>query len=167
MKDYINTSQTDAIARLEFRVTHWMQRETKLSPKSIKNYTQAIRKIARDFYLNDSLPSIDLGACSSEQLTELKKLYFAVQKFKELDTRGKGMYSAAFNKLILAKASVISTGKQDASVINAQAEIIHNWTSPQKNTLPYSHFSGTYKEWKEGKADSFIVKIGSIGGRRM
>jgi len=88
MKDYINTSQTDAIATLELQVTHWMQRETKLSPKSIKNYTQAIRKIARDLYLTDRLPSVDLGACSTDELTELKKRYFAVPEFKELDARG-------------------------------------------------------------------------------
>ena len=137
MKDYINTSQTDAIATLELQVTHWMQRETKLSPKSIKNYTQAIRKIARDIYLNESLPSVALGACSTDELTELKKRYFAVPEFKELDARGKGMYSAAFNKLILIQ----QTKKK--------------------------HVTGSYKEWKEGRADSFMVKIGSIGGRRI
>ena len=36
----------------------------------------------------------------SEDLDELKEEYFNIPEFKELDVRGKGMYSAGFNRLI-------------------------------------------------------------------
>jgi hypothetical protein len=35
-----------------------------------------------------------------EDLERLKKEYFDIPSYKELDVRGKGMYSASFNKLI-------------------------------------------------------------------
>ena len=36
----------------------------------------------------------------SEDLVNMKNEWFAIPKNKALDTRGKGMYSAGFNKLI-------------------------------------------------------------------
>ena len=35
-----------------------------------------------------------------EDLDRLKKEYFDIPDYKELDVRGKGMYSAGFNKLV-------------------------------------------------------------------
>ena len=36
----------------------------------------------------------------SEDLYALKEEYFEIPEYRELDKRGKGMYSAGFNKLI-------------------------------------------------------------------
>ena len=68
--------------------------------KTIKNYSQAIRKISND------LVKLNLAFSTLEEISEksdLKKLkdhYFAIDEFKQLDVRGKGMYSAGFNRLI-------------------------------------------------------------------
>ena len=35
-----------------------------------------------------------------EDLQNLKEEYFSIKEYKELDERGKGMYSAGFNRLI-------------------------------------------------------------------
>ena len=78
----------------------WMRQHTPLSDKSRKNYSQAVRKISND------LVKLDLAFSSLEEISEhanlkqLKEKYFAIEEFKELDIRGKGMYSAGFNRLI-------------------------------------------------------------------
>jgi predicted helicase len=78
----------------------WMRESTKLSEKSIKNYSNAIRKISNDLVrLKLSYSSLE-EMVQSENLDDLKKDYFDIPEYKALDVRGKGMYSAGFNKLI-------------------------------------------------------------------
>ena len=78
----------------------WMRQSTDLSEKSIKNYSNAIRKISNDLVrLKLSYSSLE-NLMQSEDLDRLKKEYFDIAEYKELDVRGKGMYSAGFNKLI-------------------------------------------------------------------
>lgn len=80
--------------------TKWMREHSDLSEKSIKNYTQAVRKINNDLVrLKLTYSSLE-ELMRSEDLVRLKEEYFGIPKYKELDERGKGMYSAGFNKLI-------------------------------------------------------------------
>ena len=84
----------------ESKFAIWMSEHTTLSPKTIKNYKQAVRKISND------LVKLKKAYSSLEDITEkadLKKLkteYFAIEEYKDLDIRGKSMYSAGFNRLI-------------------------------------------------------------------
>jgi predicted helicase len=84
----------------ESKFATWMSEHTTLSPKTVKNYNQAVRKISND------LVKFKLAYSSLEDITEqadlkqLKTEYFSIEEYKELDVRGKGMYSAAFNRLI-------------------------------------------------------------------
>ena len=84
----------------ESEFAEWMRESTQLSPKTIKNYNQAVRKISNDLVKRDinfaSLHEITERA----NLAELKEYYFSIDEFKDLDVRGNGMYSAGFNKLI-------------------------------------------------------------------
>ena len=78
----------------------WMQNCTTLSPKSIKNYSQAIRKISNDLVkLELAFATLD-DITENANLIELKSKYFSIQEYRDLDVRGKNMYSAGFNKLI-------------------------------------------------------------------
>jgi predicted helicase len=80
--------------------TRWMRKSTSLSEKSIKNYSQAIRKISNDLVrLKLAYSSLE-ELMQLEDLDRLKKEYFDIPDYKELDVRGKGMYSAGFNKLV-------------------------------------------------------------------
>ena len=78
----------------------WMRETKGLSEKSVKNYRQAIRKISNDLVRRKlSYTSLE-ELMQSEDLDRLKKEYFDIPEYKELDERGKGMYSAGFNRLI-------------------------------------------------------------------
>jgi predicted helicase len=78
----------------------WMRDHTSLSEKSMKNYNQAIRKISNDLVkMKMAYSSLD-DITENADLIELKASYFDIDEFKQLDVRGKGMYSAGFNKLI-------------------------------------------------------------------
>ncbi len=84
----------------ESKFASWMRDETNLSEKTIKNYSQAVRKISNDLVkLNMAYSSLE-DISENADLHQLKKDYFAIEKFKQLDVRGKGMYSAGFNRLI-------------------------------------------------------------------
>lgn len=78
----------------------WMRDHANLSEKTIKNYSGAVRKISND------LVRLKLAYSSLEELMiiedpqKLKQEYFAIPEYRELDIRGKNMYSAGFNKLI-------------------------------------------------------------------
>ena len=86
------------IGEAEFQT--WMKNCTTLSPKSIKNYGQAIRKISNDLVkLELAFSTLD-DITENADLIELKNKYFLIQEYRELDVRGKNMYSAGFNKLI-------------------------------------------------------------------
>jgi hypothetical protein len=100
-----------AITLLETEIAIYMRKETKLSPKSIKNYTQAIRRIARDLVLWNikktngipiayNLNGAYLRTCSSSRLEILGAHYFMIKEYRLQNEKGKGMYSAAFNHLI-------------------------------------------------------------------
>ncbi len=78
----------------------WMRESTSLSEKSIKNYNQAIRKISNDLVRHKMAYSSLEELMQSEDPKKLKEEYFEISEYKELDIRGKGMYSAGFNKLI-------------------------------------------------------------------
>jgi predicted helicase len=84
----------------ETNFTKWMRENTNLSEKSLKNYSQAIRKISNDLVrLKLTYSSLE-ELMQSEDLYTLKKEYFNIPEYRALDERGKGMYSAGFNKLI-------------------------------------------------------------------
>jgi len=81
----------------------WMELNTDLSSKSIKNYLQGMKTVEDDLVLKNML---QLGLSELDNLKELEELkiqYFTVPEFKEKDIKGKGMYSAAFNKFIAYK----------------------------------------------------------------
>jgi hypothetical protein len=83
----------------------WLELATDLAEKTIKNYVGAIRKISLDLFehgvVSTSLEEID----TQDELEKIKTNYFLNPKSKELDERGNGMYSAAFNKFISYKSS--------------------------------------------------------------
>ena len=80
--------------------SRWMRNSTCLSEKSIKNYSQAVRKISNDLIrLKLHYSSLE-ELMQSEDLDRLKKEYFYIPEYKELDVRGKGLYSAGFSMLI-------------------------------------------------------------------
>jgi predicted RNA-binding protein with EMAP domain len=77
-----------------------MRQSTDLSEKSIKNYSNAIRKISNDLVrLKLAYSSLE-ELMQSEDPVRLKEEYFDIPEHAELDKRGKNMYSAGFNKLI-------------------------------------------------------------------
>ena len=83
---------------IEFK--KWMELSTDLSEKSMKNYAGGVKKIGADL-LELGLTNQNLFEITSpDDLTHLKNQYFQISENKKLDERGKGMYSAAFNKLI-------------------------------------------------------------------
>lgn len=84
----------------ESMFTQWMRECTQLSEKSITNYTQAVRKISNDLVRLGITGSTLEEIVSSADLARLQKQYFGMQEFKDQDSRGKGMYSAGFAKLI-------------------------------------------------------------------
>ena len=82
-----------------------MELATDLSEKSIKKYFGAILKINNDMlHTGFSTSSLD-EIRDIEKLDKLKKDYFLIEQNKDLDSRGNGMYSAAFNKFIQYKSS--------------------------------------------------------------
>ena len=80
--------------------TKWLELNTDLSEKSIKNYSGAIKKISNDLINSHQLRSSVFEINNANELETLKSKYFNILENKHLDERGKGMYSAAFNKLI-------------------------------------------------------------------
>ena len=79
---------------------NWMRDQTSLSEKSIKNYVGGVNKITNELLkMKPHYSSVD-ELLKSEDLVNMKNEWFAIPKNKALDTRGNGMYSAGFNKLI-------------------------------------------------------------------
>ena len=84
----------------ESEFAKWMRDNAKLSEKTIKNYSQAIRKISNDLVkMNMAYSSLN-EITENADLTVLKEKYFSIDEYRELDIRGKNMYSAGFNRLI-------------------------------------------------------------------
>lgn len=107
-QDFLSNIQIRVWDRLSFaksvvgesEFARWMKKSTSLSEKSIKNYTNAVRKISNDLVRKKLAYSSLEEILVSEDLDRLKKEYFDIPEYKELDVRGKGMYSAGFNKLV-------------------------------------------------------------------
>ena len=77
-----------------------MRDHTQLSEKTIRNYSNAVRKISNDLVkLNMAYSSLE-DISENADLQQLKEEYFSIEEFKQLDVRGKSMYSAGFNRLI-------------------------------------------------------------------
>jgi len=84
----------------ESNFTKWMQNESELSKASMEKYTRVVRKISNDLVRHDlSYSSLD-EITEKADLERLKKKYFSIEEYKDLDTRGNRMYSAGFNQLI-------------------------------------------------------------------
>ena len=84
----------------ETKFAGWMRDHTQLSEKSIRNYSNAVRKISNDLVkLNMAYSSLE-DISENADLQQLKEEYFSIEEFKQLDVRGKSMYSAGFNRLI-------------------------------------------------------------------
>ena len=84
----------------ESKFAGWMRDHTQLSEKSIRNYSNAVRKISNDLVkLNMAYSSLE-DISENADLQQLKEEYFSIEEFKQLDVRGKSMYSAGFNRLI-------------------------------------------------------------------
>ena len=78
----------------------WLELATDLAEKSIKNYLGAIRKINLDLSEQNIVQMTLEEINSTEELEIIKKDYFLNPEYKELDEKGNGMYSAAFNKFV-------------------------------------------------------------------
>lgn len=92
----------------EGEFSKWMRENTSLSEKSRKNYSQAIRKISNDLVRRKLTYSSLEELMRAEDPNKLKEEYFEIAEYKDLDKRGKGMYSAGFNRLIEYHKSKIS-----------------------------------------------------------
>ena len=84
----------------ESNFAKWMREQTSLSEKTIRNYSQAVRRISNDLVKMNLAYSTLEEITNQANLQRLKDDYFSVDEFKQLDVRGKGMYSAGFNRLI-------------------------------------------------------------------
>ena len=83
----------------------WLELNTDLSEKSVKNYAGVISKIDNYFKNQNSnhLPLEEIN--SSKQLEELKQDFFSIPANQDLDQKGNRMYSAGFNNFISYKTS--------------------------------------------------------------
>ena len=108
LKDFYLNLQNKVWDRLSFAKSFidestfatWMRTATPLSPKSIKNYVGGVNTITNCLIkMRPEYKNIE-DLMRSEDLTILKKEWMSVDENKALDTRGNGMYSAGFNKLI-------------------------------------------------------------------
>ena len=108
LKDFYLNLQLKVWDRLSFAKSFidettfatWMRTATTLSEKSIKNYVGGVNKITNELIkMKPDYKNIE-DLIASEDLSVLKKEWMAVEENKALDKRGKGMYSAGFNKLI-------------------------------------------------------------------
>tara|TARA_B100000459_G_scaffold137061_1_gene93970 strand:- start:466 stop:720 length:255 start_codon:yes stop_codon:yes gene_type:complete len=77
-----------------------MKNETDLSESSRSKYVSAVYKITNEILkMKPEYSSVD-ELVNNEDLNKLKEDWLSVPENKELDVRGKSMYSAGFNKLI-------------------------------------------------------------------
>ena len=80
--------------------SEWMRKETELSENSIGKYTSAVYKITNELLkMKPEYSSVD-ELVRNEDLNQLKDHWLSVPENKELDERGKSMYSSGFKKLI-------------------------------------------------------------------
>ena len=108
LKDFYLNIQNKVWDRLSFAKSfidestfaNWMRTATTLSEKSIKNYVGGVNTITHGLIkMRPEYKNID-DLIKSEDLSLLKKEWMSIEENLALDTRGNGMYSAGFNKLI-------------------------------------------------------------------
>ena len=108
LKDFYLNIQNKVWDRLSFAKSfidestfaNWMRTATTLSEKSIKNYVGGVNTITNGLIkMRPEYKNID-DLIKSEDLSLLKKEWMSIEENLALDTRGNGMYSAGFNKLI-------------------------------------------------------------------
>tara|TARA_B100001142_G_scaffold166165_1_gene166104 strand:- start:431 stop:673 length:243 start_codon:yes stop_codon:yes gene_type:complete len=74
----------------------WMELNTDLSNKSIKNYLQGM-KTAEENLVSKNMLQLGLSELDSlKELEELKIQYFSIVEFKERDTRGNGLHQVVW-----------------------------------------------------------------------
>lgn len=79
---------------------NWLELSTDLAEKTIANYVGAMRKICSDLIETESMIQLNNSPKDTKALADLRDSYFEETGNAELDRRGNGMYSAAFNKFI-------------------------------------------------------------------
>jgi len=95
------TEQNNHIALLEIEANNYMRKETSLSPKSIKNYTQAIRKVATDLAnIYGAEKSKELRTCTGDKLDIIGAHYFMIEKNRSQNKKGKDMYRCGWQKIV-------------------------------------------------------------------
>lgn len=95
----------------------WLELNTDLSEKSIKNYSGAIKKISVGLTQLNLIQFPLENLTSVDELQKLKEQYFNIPEHKESDQRGKNMYSAAFNRLIEFRQSHGSQPISDEGIV--------------------------------------------------
>ena len=74
----------------------WMELNTDLSNKSIKNYLQGM-KTAEENLVSKNMLQLGLSELDSlKELEELQIQYFSIVEFKERDTRGNGLHQVVW-----------------------------------------------------------------------
>lgn len=79
---------------------NWLELSTDLADKTIRNYLGAMNKIFSDLVETGRIPITAGSLTDTKSLETLRDSYFEISENAELDQRGNGMYSAAFNKYI-------------------------------------------------------------------
>ncbi|MDA8619853.1 GIY-YIG nuclease family protein [Luminiphilus sp.] len=79
---------------------NWLELSTDLAEKTIRNYLGAMNKICSDLVETGRISTTAGSPTDSKSLETLRDSYFEIPENAELDQRGNGMYSAAFNKYI-------------------------------------------------------------------
>lgn len=82
----------------EFR--QWMEGYRRLSESSIEKYSRVVNKISNDLRKRGVIKISILDINEISELINLKKKYFSIKEYKDLNNRGNRMYSSGFNRLI-------------------------------------------------------------------
>ena len=82
----------------EFR--QWMESYRRLSESSIEKYSRVVNKISNDLIKRGVIKLSILDINEISELINLKKKYFSIKEYKDLNNRENRMYSSGFNRLI-------------------------------------------------------------------
>ena len=82
----------------EFR--QWMENYRRLSESSIEKYSRVVNKISNDLIKRAVIKLSILDINEISELISLRKKYFSIKEYKDLNNRGNRMYSSGFNRLI-------------------------------------------------------------------
>ena len=78
----------------------WLELNTTLTERTIKDYASASKKIADNLAQSDSIELSSEDVKDLKDLQKIKENYFSIEKNKNIDKRSNRRYSAAFNKFI-------------------------------------------------------------------